>query len=327
MKTASWKRLLSLLLALCMVFALAACGSSSEDTEEAEEEEEVTEETEEEEEEATDEEDLQTKWASLAGTSITVGTTGAQTGWSQDDGSGGLEGMDIDVMTYICDYYGIELEWVVAESAGLWGMIQTGEIDTIACLTTTNADRLDTYWFTNTYAWESYVICSRTEDGIPEDGDLSFWDGKTIAGVAGTNSILILEDLIAEQAEEGVTIEELPLSESAVLIPAVVQYQADGAFMTASTAAYTIEVNGYSADLTLQDVQYKNMPIVYAFAREEENQDLILAINDLIEEMYADGTLADYAEKWFGRDVTALPDGEVNYVVTTGDDAWQSYEN
>ena len=79
--------------------------------------------------------------------------------------------------------------------------------------------------------------------------------------------------------------------------------------------------------MNIQNVQWKNMPIVYGFARKEENKDLILAINDLLAQMHEDGTLTALSEKWFGMDVTALPEGEVNYVTTTGDTAWQSYEN
>ena len=61
------------------------------------------------------EEDLKAKWASLAGRHLTVGTSAVQTGWSMDDGTGKPEGMDVDVMNYICDYYGLDLEWYVAE--------------------------------------------------------------------------------------------------------------------------------------------------------------------------------------------------------------------
>ena len=42
--------------------------------------------------------------------------------------------------------------------------------------------------------------------------------------------------------------------------------------------------------------------------------------------MHEDGTLTEMSEKWFDMDVTSLPEGEVDYVTTTGDDAWQSYE-
>ena len=75
------------------------------------------------------------------------------------------------------------------------------------------------------------------------------------------------------------------------------------------------------------DIQWKNMPIVYAWGRKEENKDIILAFNDLIAQMQEDGTLSQFSNKWFEMDITQLPAGQVNYVTSTGDDAWQSYEN
>lgn len=270
--------------------------------------------------------DLKTKYADLAGKTLKVGTGCAQAGWTMDDGTGNPEGMDIDVLTYICDYYGINIEWTISEYASLWGMVQNGVIDTIANLTTVNDDRLGLYWFTNTYAWESYSIVSRKADGVPEDEDMTFWKDKTIAGEAGSNATLVLEDLIAEQAEQGNTINELTLDSAASLIPAVMQNQADAEFQCTSTCAYAVAQSGNSDQLTIQNVNYKNMPILYGWARKEENKEYIKAFNDLIAQMHEDGTLTEMSEKWFDMDVTSLPEGEVDYVTTTGDDAWQSYE-
>lgn len=270
--------------------------------------------------------DLKTKYADLAGKTLKVGTGCAQAGWTMDDGTGNPEGMDIDVLTYICDYYGINIEWTISEYASLWGMVQNGVIDTIANLTTVNDDRLGLYWFTNTYAWESYSIVSRKADGVPEDGDMTFWKDKTIAGEAGSNATLVLEDLIAEQAEQGNTINELTLDSAASLIPAVMQNQADAEFQCTSTCAYAVAQSGNSDQLTIQNVNYKNMPILYGWARKEENKEYIKAFNDLIAQMHEDGTLTEMSEKWFDMDVTSLPEGEVDYVTTTGDNAWQSYE-
>ena len=270
--------------------------------------------------------DLKTKYADLAGKTLKVGTGCAPAGWTMDDGTGNPEGMDIDVLTYICDYYGINIEWTISEYASLWGMVQNGVIDTIANLTTVNDDRLGLYWFTNTYAWDSYSIVSRKADGVPEDGDITFWKDKTIAGEAGSNATLVLEDLIAEQAEQGNTINELTLDSAASLIPAVMQNQADAEFQCTSTCAYAVAQSGNSDQLTIQNVNYKNMPILYGWARKEENKEYIKAFNDLIAQMHEDGTLTEMSEKWFDMDVTSLPEGEVDYVTTTGDDAWQSYE-
>lgn len=314
-RTTMWKKLASVAMALTLVSSLSACSSS--------EAEVATTET------ATDVEktELQEKWASLEGQKLVVGTSCVQTGWSQDDGMGNPEGCDIEIMNYICDYYGLELEWYVAEYASLWGCIQNGMIDTIANLTTVNADRLELYWFTNTYAWESYSVVSRNADDTPEDGDMAYWDGKTLCGEAGSNATLVLQQVIEAQAADGITIGELDLDATAILVPAVMQGQADGAFLPTSTCGYIVDSMGYTDDAHIQNVEWANMPIVYGFARDEANQDLMLAFNDLIAEMHEDGTLTEISTKWFGNDLTGLPEGEVNYVTTTGDNAWQSYEN
>lgn len=345
MKISLWKRVLCTVMAICMLAGLCACGTdtastgasapsaASEGTDaaaapEATEVPAVTEAPAAPEASTVEAgaEDLKTKWASLAGKTLKVATSGQQAGWSQDDGNGGVEGMDIDVMNYIADYYGMNIEWVVADPTGIWGMLQSGEVDTIACVTTVNEDRLGAYWFTNTYAWESYSIVSRTEDGVPEAGDLSFWDGKTICTPAGSNPQLILEEIIEKEKAEGVNISAMYPDSSAVLIQNVVSKETDAALMVTSTCAYKVRDLGYSDTLTIQDIQWKNMPIVYAWNRVEENKDIIQAINDLEVEMQNDGTLSEFSNKWFEMDITQLPEGEVNYVTSTGDNAWQSYE-
>lgn len=320
MKKRTWKRLACLSCSLAMVLSLFGCSGSAET-----EEPSATDDTPTAEGSSGEKTALQEKWSSLEETHLTVGTSCVQTGWSQDDGSGNPEGMDIDVMQYICDYYGWDLEWYVAEYAALWGCVQNGLIDTIANLTTVNPERLDQYWFTNTYAWESYSIVSRAEDA-PEDGDMNYWEGRTICGEAGSNATMTFETIRDQLAAEGVEVNELVLDSASILIPSVIQNQADGAFMCTSTCAYIVEQQGYTDQTHIQNVEWQNMPIVYGFTRTEENKDIILAINDLLDEMHEDGTLAELSNKWFGMDVTALPEGEVNYVTTTGEDAWQSYE-
>ena len=346
MKTNLWKRVLCAVMALAMTAAMTACGSGASTAESsaaakassaAPAETAAPTATAAAAEnsaapgasaaETTGGTDLKAKWSSLAGKTLRVGTSAAQSGWSQDDGNGGVEGLDIDVMNYMADYYGFNIEWTISEYASLWGMVQNGVIDTIANLTTVNDDRLGLYWFTNTYAWESYSVVCLKETGEPEDGNMDFWADKTIAGEAGSNATLTLESIIEEKAAEGITINELTLDSAAVLIPAVVQKQADAEFQCTSTAAYAVAQSGNADKLYIQDAKWKNMPIVYGWARNDDNKDWILAFNDLIEQMHEDGTLAELSMKWFNMDVTSLPDGEVNTVTTTGDNAWQSYEN
>lgn len=322
MKKRKWKRLACLAMSVLMAVSLVGCGGGGGSATPSPAPENTPAATGDSSGEKTA---LQEKWSSLEGTHLTVGTTCTQAGWSQADSDGNPEGMDIDLMTYICDYYGWDVDWYVADMASLWGCVQNGLIDTIANLTTVNDERVQLYWFTNTYAWESYSIVSRLEDA-PDDGDMDYWAGKTICGEAGANPMMVFETIRDDLAGRGIEVNELLLDSTTVLIPTVMQGQADGAFMCTSTCGYTVEQQGYDGQVHIQNVMWKNMPIVYGFARADKNKDIILAINDLLEELHENGTLTAMSEKWFGMDVTGLPEGEVNYITTTGEDAWQSYE-
>ena len=154
MKTTFWKRLAAAALSVMMLASLTACGgdsasqaaaSSAAATEApkteastaaapAPEQASVAEVPDSTADAPAASEDLKEKWASLKGKTLKVATSGQQAGWSQDDGNGGVEGMDIDVMEYICDYYGINLEWIVADPTGIWGMLQSGGLTPLPAL-------------------------------------------------------------------------------------------------------------------------------------------------------------------------------------------------
>ena len=49
-----------------------------------------------------------------------------------------------------------------------------------------------------------------------------------------------------------------------------------------------------------------NEPLAIAFDRNApiDNQSLVDAVSDIIEEMHTDGTLTELSNKWYGRDIT-----------------------
>lgn len=267
---------------------------------------------------------LQTKWSSLQGRTLRVGADGTEPGWTQDDGSGVLSGMEVDLLTDFCDYYGMTLSWTTGDSSSLWGMLEAGELDTISGHTGVDVDRLSLYWFTDVYAWDSYAIVSPAADGVPEDGSLSFWDGKVIA--ADASASITLEDMIAQEAENGVAIRSMLVDSPAGLLPAVSEGEADGALLFASLCPRLLAENGMADTMHVQDAQWEAVPLTFAFPRKEENKDVLLAFHDFIGKMREDGSLAALSNTWFDADLTQIPDGESGYVAVTGADAWQADE-
>lgn len=267
---------------------------------------------------------LQAKWSSLQGRTLRVGADGTELGWTQDDGSGALSGMEIDLLTDFCDYYGMTLSWTTSDSATLWSMLDAGELDTISGHTTADVDRQSLYWFTDAYAWDSYAIASPAANDVPEDGSLSFWDGKVIAADGSTT--LTLEDMIAQEAENGTAIRSMLVDSPAGLLPAVSEGEADGALLFASVCSRLLKKTGMTDTMHVQDIQWEAVPLTFAFPRQEENKDVILAFHDFLGKMREDGSLAALSEQWFGADLTQIPDGESGYIPTTGADAWQVEE-
>lgn len=231
---------------------------------------------------------------------IVLGSTGILAKWTQTvEGSkanGGLEGYDIDVWNEIAKRNNFELEWKVAEFQALFGMLDNGDITTIANEVTTNPQRLEKYMFTDTYAWDGYVFV--VKKGVQPTG-LDWFKGKKVCVEAATNPRLVCEDMNEKQK---VGMEIGYLDGQATLLPAVANGSYDAAFMI-KTAAY-IGIHDLKMDLEAWDPQYKTLPICYPLKKTPENEKLQATINTTLKQMHADGTLKKLSEKWFGEDVT-----------------------
>ncbi len=236
---------------------------------------------------------------------IVLGSTGVLAKWTQTaEGSaenGGLEGYDIDVWNEIAARNNFELEWKVAEFQALFGMLDNGDITTIANEVTTNPERLEKYDFTDTYAYDGYVFV--VKKGSAPDS-LDWFKNKKICVEAATNPRLVLEDMNEEMA---MGIEIGYLDTQSVLLPAVDNGTYDGAFMIKTAAQ--IGIDDLGMDLEQFDPQYKVLPICYPLTRTDENAELKETINATLKEMREDGTLAKLSDKWFGQDVTEEPAG------------------
>ena len=241
---------------------------------------------------------------------IRVGTTGAMAGWDQLGDNGELEGLEIDIWNEIAARNDWKVEFTTADFTALWGMLDNDQIDTIADGTTVNDERLQKYWFSDTYLWDSYVVVMQGDDDVPEDGDMAWWNGKTICCEAGQNPQLVLDQM---NEELGNKINVRYLDSSSVLVPDILNGSSDGAFMIKTNAKINIDELGYD-DLVMFDPQYKNTPMTYAWTKKAENKDILKKVNATLAEMREDGTLKSISEKWLDMDISETPVGE-NYQI------------
>ncbi len=239
--------------------------------------------------------------AASAQTKVVIGTTGTLAKWTQTvQGGSGVEGYDVDVWNEIAKRNHWDIEWKVAEFQALFGMLDNGQLTTIANEITTNPQRLEKYKFTDTYAWDSYVFVTKPDyDG---SRGMESFKGKKVAVEAATNPRLTLEKA-NEEMNLGISIGYL--DGQATLLPAVSNGQYDAAFMIKS-AAY-IGIHDLKYDLKAWESQYKKLPICYPFRKTEKDDQIREAVNKTLDEMHKDGTLKKLSEKWFGEDMTLEP--------------------
>ncbi|MCD7769170.1 MAG: transporter substrate-binding domain-containing protein [Oscillospiraceae bacterium] len=168
------KRFLALLLALAMIFALAACSSSSSDAEETETEEatEATETTE----TAEAAEDGETVIQGLEDGVLTIAMECAYApyNWTQYDDSNGAvpisgsdgeyaNGYDVMIAKLICEYYGWELEVIRTDWDSLVPGVQSGIYDAVIAGQSMTEERSEQVDFAGPYYYAS-IVCVTLAD-------------------------------------------------------------------------------------------------------------------------------------------------------------------
>lgn len=233
-------------------------------------------------------------------THIIIGTEGVMKGWSEmsDDSSkdSGLQGYEIDVWKEIAKRNHWTIEWKTAEFQALWGMLDNGQLDTIAAMTSISPKRQEKYNFSVPYAYGTYVFILKDTPDFPTD--LSWFKGKKVCVNAPTNPRITLEEM---NKEKDLGIQIGYLDTEAVLLQAVQNGQYDATFMNKNIAYTTMgDMNG----LKVFDPHYKAVENAYAFRKTPDGDHLRIKVDEALNAMMKDGTLAALSKKWLHYDVT-----------------------
>lgn len=244
-----------------------------------------------------------TSSATKGGNEYIIGTTGTSAKWSENnENTGELQGFDIDVWNEIAKRNGWKIKYQVGDFSGLWGMLDNGQILTIAADTGVNKVRQEKYDFSHVYVYGGYVLMTKPDYPSKDDGIKSF-AGKTIAVMANSNMKLALEEQI-EKFNIPITI--MPVDEQSAVLMAVINGQADAGYVNRATGF--IAINSLKMNLKAWDAKYKYMHVAYAFKRVPENKEIREKVSKTVDEMHLDGTLTKLSEKWFGADFSYDPD-------------------
>ena len=286
------KKILALLLAMTMVFGMAACGSS--DTQEPAAENnasnaenagtdtaEETTGTETAGDEATDAESAGTLTTVTDGV-LTMSTNAAFPPYEMTDDNGNVIGIDADIAAAIAEKLGLELEILdmVFDAALL--AVQQGKSDMVMAGVTVNEDRLAVMDFSETYANGVQVII--TQEG--SDVTIDNLGEKMIGTQRGTTGNIYCTD---DYGEEHV----IAYDNGITAVQALVNGQIDCVVIDKAPAESFVTAN---PGLTILDTEYVTEDYAIGFAK--GNTALVDAVNGALNELIEDGTVQSIVDTY-----------------------------
>lgn len=205
-----------------------------------------------------------------------------------------LQGFEIDVWNEIGTRIERDVEFVTANFSGLFGMLETGRIDTISNQITITDERRAKYDFAEPYVYDgAQIVVRKGNDSIRGLDDLK---GRKVAVNLGSNFEQLLRARDTGNEIDIITY-ETNLEQDVVL------GRIDAFVMDRVGSAQLIKESGLPLQLAGQP--FDTLENAFPFVKNAEQQALLNQVNEALAEMRADGTLARISEKWLGADVTS----------------------
>ena len=240
--------------------------------------------------------------------------------------NGEIVGFDIDVGREIATRLGVDLaletpDWALI-TAGSWGDRWDFSVGSMT-ITSKRQEALD---FTQPYYYTPAQVAAHADAGIETIDDLA---GKTICVGEATTYLEWLNgtlDFGTETPEavppEGVTVVTRTTDRDCAQEWGLGRMDYEG-WVTSATVVDDAIADGIPVVKLGDPVYYE--PLAVAFdINVEDNDSLVAAVDAIVGEMHADGTLSELSLKWFGEDLTmkvgAAADDAMPEDVTSAED-------
>ena len=277
------KKILALMLALCMVFALAACGEPASEPSDAP----VSDAPEASEAPASEAPETETPTDAEGGLTIVEGkltmSTNAQfPPYEMTTDDGGFEGIDVEIATAIAEKLGLELDILDMDFDSALLAVQQGKSDIVMAGVTVNEDRLLVMDFTDSYATGVQVVIVKEGSDVTMDNM-----GEGLIGTQrGTTGNIYCTD---DYGEEHV----VAYDDGFTAVQALMNGQVDCVVIDNAPAQEFVKNN---AGLTILDTEYAVED--YAIGLNKGNTALLDAINGALAELISDGTVQSIVDKY-----------------------------
>ncbi|WCM55297.1 amino acid ABC transporter substrate-binding protein [Microbacterium sp. EF45047] len=223
---------------------------------------------------------------------LTVATEGTYRPFSyhEDGGTGDLVGYDVEIIEAVAEKLDLEIEFKETQWDAIFAGLDAGRFDLIANQVTINEEREANYLFSEPYTVSPGVIVTlEDDDSISSFDDLK---GKTTAQSLTSNWY----DLAVES---GANVEAVEGWAQAVAL--LQQGRVDATINDKLTYLDYEKTDGPTGLKIAAETEEAGEQ---AFVFTKDKKALVEAIDGALEELRADGTLAEISEKYFGADVT-----------------------
>ena len=274
------KRVLAALLVSAMVVAtVVGCGSKSSSDDSSKKE--TT--------EASDKKD--------SDETVTVVTAGTGEPYSLLADDGTWTGIDAEMWDEIEKRTGWKVELKQAAFDALWGELDTERADVAANCFAVKAERTDKYNATIPYYGDAQCIIVNDDSSYKTVDDLK---GQVVGCTNGQAAQTIIEELAKEKGFEVKLYEDSAVGMNDLKLGRIAAY----ANTTTNVNAFTH--NNEDANFRFFDENLMANNVAYFLPKTERGDKLTEELNDVIQEMLDDGTVAKITEKWMYSDMTKL---------------------
>ncbi|UPW18695.1 amino acid ABC transporter substrate-binding protein [Agarivorans sp. TSD2052] len=231
-------------------------------------------------------------WSAFAQETVKVGMSGRYfpfTFVKQDE----LQGFEVDVWNELAKRNDWKVEFITSNFSGLFGMLETGRVDTISNQITITDERKAKYLFSSPYVVDGAQIVVRK--GNQEITGIDDLKGKKVAVNLGSNFEQLLRKYDSEQQINIVTY-DTGIEQDVAL------GRSDAFVMDRVSSLELIKKSGLP--LALAGQPFETIENAMPFKNNATGQALQAKVNASLEAMQQDGSLSAISKKWFDGDIT-----------------------
>ena len=226
---------------------------------------------------------------------IGVGSEGTWSPWTYHDENDQLVGFDIEVAQKVAEKLGVKATFVEGEWDGLLAGVDGGRYDSMANGVEITEERAQKYDFSDPYCYiRTAIIVKSDDDSINSFEDLN---GKTTANTISSTYATLAESYGAKTTG----VDDLNQTIELLLNGRV------DATLNAEVTYFDYLKEHPDANIKIAALTNDASQVAFPVRKGDETATLREALNQAINELREDGTIAEISEKYFGTDLSQAP--------------------